>query len=99
MKKIVYSLIRFRKNGNQKKTGVGYITDEDLIVFAYKDGKYEKKIHEDCIRYCHLIIGTDNQYKGHFTEYENIDVPDKYGSYQTIEIEVEYALWYKVIND
>ena len=98
MKKVVYSLTRFRKYENQRRKGIGYITDEDLSLTFFRNGKEETKVFEDCLRYCHLILGTEDQYKGNFTEYENVDVPDKYGSFQTIEIEVEYELWYKIIN-
>ena len=98
MKKVVYSLTRFKKYENQKRKGIGYITDEDLSITVFRNGKEEIKVFEDCLRYCHLILGTEDQYKGNFTEYENVDVPDKYGSLQTIEIEVEYELWYKIIN-
>ena len=32
MKKVVYSISRFSKFGNTKMTGVGFITDKDLII-------------------------------------------------------------------
>lgn len=32
MKKVVYSISRFGKFGNSKMTGVGFITDKDLII-------------------------------------------------------------------
>ena len=66
-----------------------YITAVD---FGSSDGSYEK-----LMEYPAFNFGL-YQYKGNFTEYENVDVPDKYGSFQTIEIEVEYELWYKIIN-
>ena len=98
MKKVVYSLTRFRKYENQVRKGIGYITDEDLIITVFKNGKEEKRTFEDCLRYCHKIITTEDQYTGHFTEYENVEIPDKYGAYQIIELEVEYKLWYKIIG-
>ena len=100
MKKVVYSLTKFRKYGNEVKKGIGYITNEDLIVSIYKDGKFEKRTYEDCIRYCHKLLRADGeQYKGNFTEYKFVDVPHRLGGYDTIEIEVEYELWFKIIND
>ena len=98
MKKVVYSLTRFKKYENQRRKGVGYITDEDLSITIYKNGKEEVKVFEDCIRYCHAVIGTTDQFKGNFTEYECIEIPDKYGAYQTIDLEVEYELWFKIID-
>ena len=38
MKKVVYSLTRFRKYENQVRKGIGYITDEDLIITVFKNG-------------------------------------------------------------
>lgn len=32
MKKVVYGISRYRNNDITKLTGVGYITDEDLII-------------------------------------------------------------------
>ena len=32
MKKVVYSISRFNKFGNNKMSGVGFITDKDLII-------------------------------------------------------------------
>ena len=98
MKKVLYSLTKFRKYDKQVKKGIGYITDEDLIVSIYKDGKFEQRTFEDCLRYCHKVIDQDNQYKGNFTEYENIEIPHRLGGYTTVEIEVEYQLWYKILD-
>ena len=61
MKKVVYSLTKFRKYGNEVKKGIGYITDEDLIVFTYKDGKYQKRKYEYCIKYCHRLLKADGE--------------------------------------
>ncbi len=94
MKKIYFSITRAGKFSKTFK-GYGYITDEDLI--AYPDTKYERK-YEDCIRYCHPIVGKYNQYSGTYTELKEIEYEAKPNSYDKREIEVTYYIWYKVIN-
>lgn len=32
MKKVIYSVSKFNKFGNNKLTGIGFITDKDLII-------------------------------------------------------------------
>ena len=48
MKKVVYSLTRFKKHENQRRKGVGYITDEDLSILDLQDyfrNKHTGSIH------------------------------------------------------
>lgn len=99
MIKVYYSLTRFRKYDSVKTKGIGFITDEDLIVWTFDNGSKKKRTYQDCIRYCHKIVGTSDQYKGNFTEFSTIEVPDKYGSLQEIEVEIEYELWFKILED
>ena len=32
MKKVIYSVSRYRKGDIEKNTGIGYITDRDLVI-------------------------------------------------------------------
>ena len=99
-KKVKYSLIKYIKGKPYKITGYGKIDEENLYT--------KNKTYEDCIRYCNKIINTDNQYKGSFTQYEEIKVGNtlrnpfsqeeikRYKS--TIELEVSYFLWFMILN-
>ncbi len=86
MKKVIYSITRIGKKENTKYTGVGYITDEELITAGIsKNNKPYIRIY-DCVKDCHPIIGTENEFKGAYfelTEYEGHDV------------EINYYIWYK----
>ena len=49
MKKVVYSVVKNLKNEQIKLTGVGYITDTDLLTVATsKDNKPYIRVYEDC---------------------------------------------------
>jgi hypothetical protein len=40
MKKVIYSVSRYRKGDIEKNTGIGYITDRDLVIACIsKNGK------------------------------------------------------------
>ena len=42
MKKVIYSVSRYRKGDIEKNTGIGYITDRDLVIACIsKNGKTE----------------------------------------------------------
>ncbi len=70
--------------------GIGRIEDNDLIL-------KNKKVLEDVVKQCRPIPNRPNEYSGYYEEYQEIDVPNKYGSYETIEILAEYKVWYKII--
>ncbi len=50
-------------------TGIGYITDTDLI-FAYmsRKGNPYIRVFEDCIKDCHPVPDKSGEYKGDFYE-------------------------------
>ena len=57
MKKVAFSVIKAGRNEN-RMSGVGYITDTDLLVPAIsKKGKAYIRVFEDCIRHCHKVPG------------------------------------------
>ena len=50
MQKVVYSVSRLNRFGNTKMTGVGFITDSDLITACVsKKGKAYIRVFEDCV--------------------------------------------------
>ena len=98
MKKVVYSVTREGKNELTKITGIGYITDSDLIIACVgKNGKPYIRVFEDCLKEIRPIHTRPNEYKGYYSEYREIEV-EKKGSYETIEVVLEYNIWYKLAD-
>ena len=97
MKKVVYSISRFSKFGNTKTTGVGFITDSDLIIACVSQkGNPYIRVFEDCVKNCHPVAGKEGEFKGAHYEIREVEV-EKNGSYDTREIEIEYSVWYKLV--
>ena len=91
MKKVVYSVSRNNRFGSNKLTGVGFITDADLIIacVSKKGNAY--------------IRGRDGEFKGAHYEIREVEFEKKNSSgestgYETREIEVEYYIWYKLVD-
>lgn len=98
MKKVVYGVTKFGRIENTKMTGVGFITDEDLVIACISQkGKPYIRVFEDCVKNCHLIAGTQNEYKGAYYEIREIEF-DKNGSTETREIEINYSIWFKLAD-
>lgn len=59
MKKVVYSVSRFNKFGNNKLTGIGFITEKDLIIACVSQkGNAYIRLFEDCVKNCHYYTHT-----------------------------------------
>ena len=87
MKKVIYSITKLGKTENTKFTGVGYITNEELITAnVSKNGKPYIRVFE-CIKDCHPVINTKDEYNGAYYEIVEYDGRD---------IEVNYYIWYKL---
>ncbi len=68
MKKVIYSITKLGKTENTKFTGVGYITDEELITAnVSKNGKPYIRVFE-CIKDCPPVINAKDEYKGAYYE-------------------------------
>lgn len=97
MKRVVYSISRLNKFGSSKMTGVGFITDEDLVIACVSQkGNPYIRVFEDCVKDCHPVTGKEDEYKGVYYEIREIEI-EKNGSYETHEIEIEYSVWYKLV--
>lgn len=60
MQKVVYSVSKLNRFGNTKMTGVGFITDSDLITACVsKKGNAYIRVFEDCVKNCHAVSGRD----------------------------------------
>ena len=104
MQKVVYSVSKLNRFGNTKMTGVGFITDSDLIIACVsKKGNAYIRVFEDCVKNCHAVSGRDGEYKGAHYEIREVEFETKNPSgestgYDTREIEVEYSIWYKIVK-
>jgi len=98
MKKVVYSVTKAGKD-KVRITGLGYITNEDLIVATLsKSGKPYVRIFEDCIKNCHPVVNAKNEFNGTHTEIIEIEINTDKNDYETREIEVCYYIWYRLVD-
>ena len=104
MKKVVYSVSRNNRFGSNKLTGLGFITEGDLVIACMsKKGNAYIRVFEDCVKNCHAVPGRDGEFKGAYYEIREIEFEKKTSSgentgYETREIEVEYSIWYKLVD-
>ena len=90
MKKVIYSITKIGKTENTKTTGVGYITDTELITANIaKSGKAYIRVY-DCVKYCQRIGEAGDEYRGLYSELVE---------YEGRDIEIAYYIWYKVTKD
>lgn len=84
MRKVIYSV---SKDSNYKITGIGYVTDEDLIAACLsKNGKPYIRVFEDYIKNCHPVNGKDGEFKGWYYEVHE---------YEGRNIINNYSIWFK----
>lgn len=97
MKKVVYSVTRVGRTENFQMKGVGYITDTDLVIACVsKNQKPYLRVFEDCIKNCHQIVGTQDEYKGAYYEIREVEFERPDGSKDSRECEINYYIWYKL---
>ena len=91
MKKVVYSIKKVR-NPDEKLSGSGFINDEGTLLCkcVSKTGKCYTRAFDEVEQHCHPIIGKENEFKGYVTMYYEYDGRD---------IEVEYSVWYKIVEE
>ena len=99
MKKVVYSVQRVGRFEIPKMSGLGYIVEDNLLISATSQkGKAYIRVFEGVTEYCHKVVGKENEFKGFFTEYKEVEVEKNTGGYksiETIEVENEYKIWFK----
>ena len=99
MKKVVYSISKFNKFGSNKMSGVGFITDKDLVIACVSQkGNPYIRVFEDCVKNFHTVAGKEGEFKGAHYEIREINIETKNGSgeftgYEKIEIENGYLLF------
>lgn len=90
MKKVIYSITKLGKVENTKMTGVGYITEDELVIAQVSKNTGKPYIRTfDCIKDCHQVPNATNEYKGAY--YEIVE-------YNGRDIEVNYYIWYKLAD-
>ena len=99
MKKVVYSVTRYRKEEMLKLSGLGYITDTDLIIACVSQkGKPYIRVFEDCSKNCYPIPSKPGEYKGSYCEIREVQIDTGKDNYETREVEHEYKIWYKLAD-
>lgn len=90
MKKVIYSITKLGKVESTKVTGLGYVTDEELITAGISKSSNKPYVRiYDCIKNCHPIANTEDEYRGtHYEIYE----------YEGRDIKVNYYIWYKIVK-
>ena len=78
MKKIVYSISRVGRFDTPKMSGLGYVVEGNLLISATSQkGKAYIKVFEGAVEYCHKVVGKENEFKGNFTEYKEVEIEKK----------------------
>ena len=104
MKKVVYSVSRNNRYGSNKLTGLGFITESDLVIACVsKKGNAYIRVFEDCVKDCHSIQNRPGEYRGSHYEIREVEFEKKNSNgestgYETREIEVDYTIWYKLVD-
>lgn len=89
-KKLKFSLTKFTKKGSFRFVGYGEIDNENLYT--------KSKTYEDCIWYCHKMLNSINEFKGSFTQFEEIEFENEKGQIVNLEVENCYGLWFRILN-
>ena len=101
MQKVVYNVTRYRRDDVHKMSGVGYITEKDLIIACIsKNGNPYIRVFEDALERCFKSTTKEDEFSGTYSELKEIEVEKNtngHVSLETIEIEIEYHIWYKFV--
>ena len=104
MKKVVYTVTKVGRTENTKMSGLGYVTENDLIIACIsKNQKPYIRVFEGAVKDCHKVINTTNEYKGAYYEVKEVEFETKNSSgqstgYEKREIEMNDYIWYKELD-
>ena len=102
MKKVVFSVTNVRSKSDKKLSGFGYLTEGNLLCPCIsKNNKPYIRIFEGVEKACHAVTNRPDEFKGYITMYFT-EVPvyrEKDGSYDMLDLEVEYQVWYKFVEE
>ncbi len=98
MQKVAYAVTKVGRYESFKMKDIGYISDNDLIIACNsKAGKPYIRVFEDCVKDCHKVIGTEDEFKGAYYEIREIELEREDGSREKRECEINYNIWYKLV--
>lgn len=84
MKKVVYTVTKVGRTENTKMSGLGYVTENDLIIACIsKNQKPYIRVFEGAVKDCHKVINTTNEYKGAYYEVKEVEFETKNSSGQS----------------
>ena len=93
MKKVVYSVTRYRKDDIDKIAGLGYITDTDLVIACMsRADKPYIRVFDGCVKHCQPISDKPGEFKGSHYEIREVPLDTGKDSYETHEIELNYNI-------
>lgn len=104
MKKVAYAVKRVTREGGVKKSGVGYLTETDLITAQMsKNGKPYIHVFKDCVKSCAPVPLKEDEYAGTYFEILEIEIEKTNPSGQNVgkeklEIVANYNIWFKFID-
>ena len=99
MKKVYYSVKRYKRNEMIEQKGIGFVTDTDLIIACIsQNNKPYIRVFEDCIKGCHAIPYRPNEDQGGYYEIREIEIDTGKDNYDTREIQLDYKIWYKLVD-
>ena len=93
MKKVVYSVTRYRKDDIDKISGLGYITDTDLVIACMsRADKPYIRVFDGCVKHCQPISDKPGEFKGLHYEIREVQLDTGKDNYETCEIELNYNI-------
>ena len=102
MKKVVFSITNVRSKSDKKMSGFGYVSEGALLCPCIsKNNKPYIRVFEGVEKACRPISGKPGEFNGYVTMYFS-QVPvykEKEGSCDMLDIEVEYKIWYKYVEE
>lgn len=100
--KIVFSITNVRSKSDKKLSGFGYLAEGNLLCPCIsKNSKPYIRIFNDVEKHCRPVNGKKDEFQGYITMYFT-EVPvyrEKDGSYDMLDLEVEYKIWYKTVEE
>ena len=99
MKKVVYSVTRHRRDEIEKISGLGYITDTNLVIACVSQaGKPYIRVFDGCVQKCNPIPNKPSEFRGTYYEIREVQLDTGKDNYETREIELNYNIWYKFVD-
>lgn len=97
-RKVKYNITKFTKKGNFRFYGYGEIDNKNLYTsYTDRNGNVIEHTYENCIKDCHRVLNTTDQFKGAYSEFEEIEFVNEKKQRVNLEIEVCYQIWFRIL--